>query len=63
MKIEIYQSAHWMRDNWYWRAVAHNGKTIADGAEGYANKSNCQRAARRFINRMRSMPEPQIVVL
>ena len=30
---------------WYWSLVAGNGKTIADGSEGYKTKSNAMRAA------------------
>lgn len=33
---------------WYWRIVAPNGKTIADGGEGYAKRHNALRAARRL---------------
>jgi len=33
--------------SWYWKIVARNGKTIADGSEGYATKSNAERAFAR----------------
>lgn len=33
----------------YWHIKAANGKVVADGSEGYANKGNARRAARRFI--------------
>lgn len=45
MKYEVYRDA---RFDWRWRLVAKNGKTVADGAEGYSTKSNCMRAVRRI---------------
>lgn len=33
---------------WRWRAVAGNGKIVADGAEGYASKRNAERALAGF---------------
>lgn len=35
---------------WYWRAVAGNGRIIADGGEGYSRKYNAQRAYDRFTD-------------
>jgi len=32
---------------YYWRCIARNGRTICDGSEGYASKSNAVRAAKR----------------
>jgi uncharacterized protein YegP (UPF0339 family) len=32
-----------------WRAVARNGKIIADSAEGYVSRANVKRAATHFI--------------
>jgi len=26
---------------WYWRLVAENGRTVADGGEGYHNEADC----------------------
>jgi uncharacterized protein len=37
-----------MAGEWRWRAVARNGKIIADSAESYVNKANCKRAAVAF---------------
>ena len=51
-RIEVYEG----RDgDWYWRMVANNGKTIADGAEGYENRSNALRAAKRMVAIMRGV--------
>lgn len=33
------------RGQWYWRLVARNGKTVADGAEGYQRRAACMRMA------------------
>ena len=44
MKIEIYEDR---LGEWRWRARAKNGRVTADGAEGYATKSNVRRAVRR----------------
>jgi uncharacterized protein YegP (UPF0339 family) len=41
-----------------WRAVARNGRIIADGAEGYKSRSNATRAALRIVNWiLRVVPE------
>jgi uncharacterized protein YegP (UPF0339 family) len=32
---------------WRWRRKSANGRTVADGAEGYARKDGALRAARR----------------
>lgn len=47
--LEVYEGkrAHDAKPKFYWRLVAANGKTIADGSEGYASRSNAKRAARR----------------
>lgn len=39
--------------DWYWRAYAKNGRIVADGAEGYANKSNAIRAIESFMENLR----------
>lgn len=41
--IKIFQGAQ----GFYWRLVAANGKTVADGSEPYVTRSNARRAARR----------------
>lgn len=42
---EVYQS----KGQWYWRLLAPNGKTIADGAEGYTS----EHAAKKAVVRVR----------
>jgi len=32
---------------WRWRLVAVNGRTVADGSEGYTRRSDAKRAYRR----------------
>lgn len=49
IRFETYQG----RDGqWYWRAKSFNGVTVADGAEGYASRSNARRAVVRFVARL-----------
>jgi uncharacterized protein YegP (UPF0339 family) len=43
---------------WRWRAVARNGKVLADGAEGYASERNAKRALSAFQLAVREPPEP-----
>jgi len=38
------------KGEWRWRLVAKNGRTIADGSEGYATEGNCLRALMRVID-------------
>jgi uncharacterized protein YegP (UPF0339 family) len=44
MKFKIRQGGDGL---WYWRLRARNGKTIADGSEGYRSRRNCRDAAKR----------------
>jgi hypothetical protein len=37
-KFEVYQDKG---DQWRWRLVASNGKTIAESGEGYVEKQGC----------------------
>lgn len=47
MRIEYYEG---INGQWYWRLrIIRNGKIIADGAEGYASKSNVKRAVARIV--------------
>ena len=39
MKFEYFQSKK--DDEWYWRLRGDNGEPIADGGQGYKNKSDC----------------------
>lgn len=43
-KFEIYRDA---ASQWRWRLKAANGRIVGDGGEGYASKSNAQRACER----------------
>ena len=43
MRFEIYKSGTTLLSQvWRWRLVSSNERTIADSAEGYASKSDCQ---------------------
>lgn len=48
-KFSIYAD---LQGQWRWRLLAKNGKVVADGAEGYASKSNVVKAVRRFMKQM-----------
>lgn len=39
MKFELYKDA---KGEWRWRLKASNGKIVADSAESYVNKSDCE---------------------
>lgn len=45
MQYDIYKDR---ANEWRWRAVAANGRKVADSAEGYASKENAQRALAAF---------------
>jgi len=59
MKIEIYKSS--ADGLWRWRAVARNGRIMADSGEGYASRRNAQRAVDTFLQAM-SRPFVKTVV-
>jgi len=44
LRFEVYKDR---ADEWRWRLIANNGKTIADSGEGYASEYNAVRAAAR----------------
>lgn len=44
-KVVVYRDAE---GDWRWKAVAANGKIIADSAEGYVNKSYALKMARNL---------------
>lgn len=50
-RLEIYADAAGQHR---WRLVAPNGRIIADGAEGYATRSNAVRAAQRVVTVIRA---------
>lgn len=43
-RVTVYQDD---AGEWRWRRRSANGRTVADGAEGYARKDGALRAARR----------------
>lgn len=43
-KVTIFKDA---ADMWRWRRVAPNGRIVADGSEGYNNRSDCEDQARQ----------------
>jgi uncharacterized protein YegP (UPF0339 family) len=55
MKFEVYQGKD---KKWYWRAIANNGKIIADGGQGYASKGNVLNAIRSFVRQIKSNEIP-----
>lgn len=42
------------RSDWYWRLKAGNGRTVADGAEGYSTWIKCHAAIVKLCNAMES---------
>ncbi|MFU8866669.1 amphi-Trp domain-containing protein [Natronococcus sp.] len=53
-RFEVYQDR---AEEWRWRLVHWNGNIIADSGEGYASRSNAERAARGV---MRNAPNARI---
>lgn len=41
-KLEFYQDR---KNQWRWRAIALNGRIVADSAEGYHRLADCERGA------------------
>lgn len=41
-KLDFYQDGE---GDWRWRVIAANGRTVADSAEGYRKRADCQRGA------------------
>lgn len=39
MQIQFYKSKK--NKQWYWRAVARNGRKVAGGCEGYTSRAMC----------------------
>ena len=46
-RYEIYQDK---RGEWRWRFVAANGNNMANGGEGYKNKSDCENGIEKLKN-------------
>lgn len=51
MKIEVYKA----KDGYRWRAVANNGKIVADSGEAYTRKADAKRARKRFLRAILKM--------
>jgi uncharacterized protein YegP (UPF0339 family) len=47
MKIEVYED---VGGECRWRAIARNGRIVADGAEGYSRRSKARRAVTKFLD-------------
>lgn len=44
-KFQLYQD---LKGEYRWRLVANNGRTIADGSEGYSNKQGATESIKRL---------------
>ena len=51
MKFQYYRSTK--NKKWYWRLVAKNGRTVADGSQGYKSKHAVERAIARVKDGIR----------
>lgn len=58
LRFFLYQDA---AKEWRWRLMAHNGRVIADGGEGYSTKGNAKAALTRLRAAWGSQPAPPIV--
>lgn len=45
--IEVYKNR---KGKWCWRYRSSNGRTMADGSQGYVTKPGCLKAMRRVLN-------------
>lgn len=52
-KIKVYRDK---AGQYRWRLVGSNGKIMADSAEGYVTKHNCNQAIQRFVNAAPNAP-------
>jgi uncharacterized protein YegP (UPF0339 family) len=48
------------RGMWRWAAIAANGKTVADGAEGYKTKAACLDGAAIALQLLSTAPDIQL---
>lgn len=55
MRWEVYED---QEGAWRWRAIARNGRVVADGAEGYASERNATRALASFREQVREPDGP-----
>jgi uncharacterized protein YegP (UPF0339 family) len=57
---EIYEDASRDRNQpWRWRFQAGNNRTLADSAEGYESRANCERAVAGVKTMLRQMNEEE----
>ncbi len=47
MRLELYKDVD---KEWRWKIVARNGRTIADGQEGYKKRATMKKTLRRLVN-------------
>ena len=48
-KVEVYKDT---ADEWRWRIVAGNGRTLADSGEGYKRKARCIEMASKIATEL-----------
>jgi len=58
VRWEVYED---QAGEWRWRAIARNGKIVADGSEGYASERNANRALASFQAAVREPDEHHAV--
>ena len=52
MQIQFYKSKK--NGQWYWRAIARNGRKVAGGAEGYLRKSSAIKGFKSLLKVIQS---------
>jgi uncharacterized protein YegP (UPF0339 family) len=45
MKLELYKDVD---KEWRWRVIARNGRTVAEGTEGYRKRATMKKTLRRL---------------
>lgn len=60
MKVQIYEDRE---KQWRWRAVAANGRIIADSAEGYDSEANVRRALNTVAEFFHAQPPVEVLYL
>lgn len=56
--FEVYQDK---AGEWRWRFRAANGKTLADGAEGYLERNKAELAVDRLLDTMAEAPNVEVL--
>jgi uncharacterized protein YegP (UPF0339 family) len=57
MKLEVFKNN---KGQWYWHAVATNGRIVADGGEGYTRKENLLDELNKIKTQIGSAPIVEI---